>query len=403
MKKLSGIIGVVIFPILLCFSPMASAFDRTVKILVVDVPPFVDPGDEQDPGVAKITKNFAVNSSDKVILSNQYGTLNVRTWSKNEVRLDVMVYGSPDLDSRQLSEMVSVNAVKRDGAVLLETRLIGSKRKNGKKIRVQFQVYMPETNNLALSHQYGNVNIGDFRGSVVAKVQYGNFVAGDLKGEENDLSIRYGSTVIKSINKGKISQEYGSGLTIGTANTLSLSSGYAAVVINSISDKADITQRYGAGLTISTVGQLNLKAAYAKIQIGTIRVGAKLSHQYSDLTVGTANGVELFAQYSNVSVGRLTGDGKIQMQYNNLDIGDVSAGCQSLSMDCAYVKAYVKFNNSFNGTLEVSTANSSFKYGPRVFVKTEGENQNKRFIGRIGSGGNSKVRLASRYGSAVFN
>lgn len=403
MKKLTGIIGVVIFCILLSLSAMASAVESNVKMPVSGLSQMGEPGDDQDPGVAKVTKTFAVNSRDKVILNNQYGTLNVRTWNKNEVRLDVVVYGSPDLDALQLSEMVNVNAVKKDGAVLLETRLIGSKRKNGKKIRVQFQVYMPETNDLALSHQYGDVNIGDFRGSVVARVQYGNFVAGDLKGEDNDFSVRYGSTVIKSINKAKISQEYGSGLTIGTVNSLILNAGYAAVAINSILDRANITQRYGAGLTIGTVGQLDLKAAYAKVKIGTIKVGAKLSHQYSDLSVGMANGMELSAQYSNVSVGRLAGEGKLQMQYNNLDIADVAAECQSLSMDCAYVKTNIKFNNNYNGILDVSTANSSFRSGPRISLKTEGENQNKRYIGKIGSGGNSKVRMASRYGATLFN
>jgi len=403
MKKLIGVIGVIICVVALLCNSVVYASENSPFVQPYTAPHVGDPGDEQDPGIIKITKTFAVNGSDKVILNNQYGTLNVKTWNKNEVKLDVVVYGSPELDARQLSEMVNVNALKKDGAVLLETRVIGSKRKNGKKIRVEFQVYMPETNNLMLSHQYGNVNIGDFTGSVIARLQYGNFTAGELKGSNNDLSISYGSTVIKNISNAKISQEYGDGLTIGTVGALSLTASYAAVKINAITEKAIIKQEYGAGLSIGSVGQLNLTAAYANVQIGTIKAVGKISNQYSNLNIGLANELNLGAQYSNVKIGRLNGDTKLNIQYDDLTVDDVGAGCQSLSVECTYVKTAIKFNSNYTGSLDVLTSNSSLKYGPRVSVKVEENNQEKRYTGKIGAGGNAKVKLVSNYGSMLVN
>jgi dimeric dUTPase (all-alpha-NTP-PPase superfamily) len=403
MNRLMGIISIII-----CIAGfIGSQYIYAAKATLVSYTrtglPIGHEIDEPDPGLSKISKTFAVNASDKVILNNKYGTLTVRTWNKNEVKLDVIVYGSPELDARKLSEMVTVNAVKKEGVVILDTRLSESKRLNGKKIRVEFLVYMPETNSLTLSHQYGNVNIGDFTGSVVAGVQYGNFVAGDLKNNNNDLSISYGSTTIKSINKGKISQEYGNGLTIGTVGTLSLNASYAAVRINTIIEKASISQEYGAGLIIGTVGQLNLDAAYANVQIGTIKNHAKISNQYSNLKISVANALNLNAQYSNVKIGRLNGDGKLNIQYNSLNLDEVSTDCQSLIVDCAYVKTFIKFNSNYNGSLDASTSNSSLNCGPGILMKVEGDKQNRRYTGKIGAGGNAKVNLVSSYGSAVVN
>lgn len=403
MKKLTEIIGLIIIAILFISGQSAAAFESAGIAGRNGISRVVDPNNEQDPGIAKITRTFIVNSNDKVVLNNQYGALNVRTWDKNEVKLDVVVYGDPELDARQLLEMVSVNAVKKDGAVVLETRLIGSKRKNGKKIRVEFQVYMPEANNLELFHQYGNVNIGDFTGSIIARVQYGNFTAGNLKGSNNDLSIGYGSTIIKNISNAKISQEYGDGLTIGTVESLSLNAAYAAVKIGTITEKAIIKQQYGAGLVIGSVGQLNLAAAYANVQIGTIKASGKISNQYSNLNIGIANELNLTAQYSDVKIGRLNGETKMNIQYNNLNIEDVGPDCQSLTVECAYVKSAIKFNNSYNGNLDVSTSHSSFTYGSRISVRAEGDKQNKRYTGKIGIGGDSRVKLGSSYDSMTAN
>lgn len=402
MKRLSNLIGIVICIVVLVGSQSIYAAEAIWASHNAGLS-IEDEEVDQDPGQSKISKTFNVNALDKVILNNQYGTLNVKTWNKNEVRFDVNVYGSPELDARELAEMVMVNAIKKEGAVLLETRLTKGTRLKGKKIRVEFLVYMPETNSLKLSHQYGNVSIDDFVGSVVANVQYGNFVAGDLKNNSNELSISYGSTVIKNINKAKISQEYGSGLTVGTVGTLSLNAAYAAVKINAITEKASISQQYGAGLTIGTVGELDLNSAYARVQIATIKGGAKISHQYSNLSIGLANELNLNAQYSNVKVGRLNGDSKLNIQYNNLNIDDVSAGCQSLIVDCAYVNTVIKFNGNYNGSLAASTRYSSLQYGPGILVKVEEDKQTKRYTGKIGTGGNAKVNLVSNYGSTIFN
>ncbi|MNY26092.1 hypothetical protein D3C86_1599200 [compost metagenome] len=125
--------------------------------------------------------------------------------------------------------------------------------------------------------------------------------------------------------------------------------------------------------------------------------------EYSNLTIGTANILNTDAQYANVTVSKLKGDSKFTMRYNSLNIADVSNECRQLEIDCAYLKAVVNVNVNFNAVLEVNTSGSNFKYGPGISVKTEGTDTNKRYNGKIGAGGSSKVKVNSRYGAITIN
>jgi hypothetical protein len=357
----------------------------------------------------KVSKSFTVGRNDKVTVNNQYGALDIRTWEKNEVKIevDLKVYGDNTAEAQELLDLTNIKAVSAGGEVILDTKLAKGKVKTGKKwkaeIKGSYQVYMPATNSLNLSHQYGDVSIGDLSGALEANVQYGNLKLGNLKSNSNKIQVQYGRADINNINQAEITQQYGAGLTIGSVGTLKLNAAYAAVKIGSVTEKANIVQQYGPGLTIGSVHDLNLNASYAKVSIGNISGAANLVQRYSNLTIGTTADLITNAQYANVTISRLKGDAKFIMQYNNLNINDVTAECRKLEIDCTQLNATVNFSTNYNAVLEVNTSSANFKYGPAISVKTEGTGQNKRYTGKIGSGGNSKVTVNSKYGGVTLN
>lgn len=357
----------------------------------------------------KISKSFTVGSNDKVTINNRYGTLDIRTWNKNEVKIevDVKVYGDNTAEAQELLDLTNIKAVSAENEVILDTKLLEGKVKTGKKwkteVKTNYLIYMPMTNSLNLSHQYGNVSIGDLWGAVDASVQYGNIKAGNLKGPRNSIRMQYGSVNISNIDHADIVQQYGAGLTIGNVGTLKLNAAYAAVKIGAVTQKANIVQQYGPGLTIGSVGDLDLNAAYAKVSIGTISGAAKIVQRYSNFTVGTAGSLIANAQYANVTVSKLKGDGKFTMQYNRLSLNEVTADCRRLDIDCSYLTAVVNFGVNYNASVEVNTSNAGFKYGTGFALKTEGAGQNKHYTGKIGNGGDARVTVNSKNGNIVFN
>jgi hypothetical protein len=399
---------------------MQVAINNRQEVPVTVNLPIVVPGvrDGDEPVRSKtFTKSFAVNQSDKVSVINQYGTIQIKTWDRKEVKVDVDIkaYSNSDTESQALLNQVSIDADKEGDQVILTTRMgkgtggnWGSGNRNGKKwrreVKINYVVYMPATLALTMAQSYGNISVPELSGAVSVRLQYGDFSAISLNSTNNYINVQYGKTSIQTLNKGVIKQQYGPGLTIGIAGTLDLDAQYAAVNINTIKGSAIIKQQYGSGLVLGIVENLDIKAQYADVTVNTVRGNAKIDQQYSNLNIGTVLTLNLNAEYTSATIGTLRGNAKIDMQYNRLSIGEVTNGCRALTLEGSYLNSTINFNDNFNADFDVNISYAPFKYGERVSAKINGEkNSNtKKYAGSIGNGGGAVVKINSSYGSVTF-
>jgi hypothetical protein len=364
------------------------------------------------------SKGFAVDQSDKIVLSNLYGSIQIKVWDRKEIQVDVDIkaYGNTDQDAQKLLDEVSIEASKSGDQVSYRTRMDqeqrnwGSGSRNGKKwrreVRINYIVSMPAANALTLSQNYGSVTMGDLSGALYAKVQYGNFNAQNLSNTNNYVSVQYGNCNIQSLNGAVIKQQYGSAVTIGTVNTLDLNAQYAGVKITTIKGNANIKQQYGSGVTIGSVDNLNLNAQYANINVSTIKGNANIDQQYNNLSIGSVGKLNLKSQYTSVTVGALNGDGNFDMEYNKLSIAEISNACKALNVDGQYVGISLGFSNNYNADLDVHTNYASFKYADRVTARllndTKDYSSSKDYSGKIGNGSGATVKIKSDYGSVTI-
>jgi hypothetical protein len=364
------------------------------------------------------SKGFAVDQSDKIVLSNLYGSIQIKVWDRKEIQVDVDIkaYGNTDQDAQKLLDEVSIEASKSGDQVSYRTRMDqeqrnwGSGSRNGKKwrreVRINYIVSMPAANALTLSQNYGSVTMGDLSGALYAKVQYGNFNAQNLSNTNNYVSVQYGNCNIQNLNGAVIKQQYGSAVTIGTVNTLDLNAQYAGVKITTIKGNANIKQQYGSGVTIGSVDNLNLNAQYANINVSTIKGNANIDQQYNNLSIGSVGKLNLKSQYTSVTVGALNGDGNFDMEYNKLSIAEISNACKALNVDGQYVGISLGFSNNYNADLDVHTNYASFKYADRVTARllndTKDYSSSKDYSGKIGNGSGATVKIKSDYGSVTI-
>ncbi|TKC13269.1 hypothetical protein FA048_02485 [Pedobacter polaris] len=330
------------------------------------------------------TKAFSIDKSDKINLSNQFGSITIKTWDKNEIKVDadIKAYAKTEDEAQKLLDDVSINATKSGDLVSYKTEMgerngnWGSSMKNGKtiwrrEVKVHYTVYMPAGNSLTASQQYGNILIGDFSGPTSIKVQYGNFTAGELNNVNNYVNVQYGAANIKEANTLKVKHQYGSGVTIGTVGTLDIDVQYAAVNVTTIKGSAVVKHQYGRGITIGSVGNLSANAQYSTVKVGTLRGNLTSKQQYGKLIVDEVEGsknIEVDAQYTDVDLGL----------------------------------------GGYNGDLDVETSYGNFKYGSNVSVKREGGDderrysQNKKYTGQVGKGGTARISVNTQYGSVTF-
>jgi len=363
------------------------------------------------------TKSFSVDNSDKVNLNNQYGSIIIKNWDKKEVRVDIDIkaYSNSDSDAQKLIDDVNIDANKSGDMVSIKTNLgnrngrWGRSVRNGvttwrREVKINYVVYMPSVNPLTVLQQYGNVELGNFSGPTSLKVQYGNLVAGNLSNANNYINVQYGKCDVQDLNAAVVKHEYNGPVTIGSVGTLELDAQYVGVNINTIRKSADIKIQYGKGLTVGTIGgNLLLNAEYAKVNINTVKGNTVVKQAYGDLNIASAGKIAVNAEYSNVTLGTLNGDGNINMDYNRLTVNEITPACKNFSFGGEYVTVGLGFADRFNGNFNLSTSYAGFKYGANVTSNlVSKDDENKKYSGKIGSGGVANVNIKTGYGSVTF-
>ena len=302
--------------------------------------------------VKTFSKSFSLDKNDKVNLSNQYGSITIKTWDKNEIKVDadIKAYANNDEEAQKLLDDASINATKNGDLVSFKTIINdhsssgwgywGSGNKNGKKwrreVKVYITVYMPSSNSLTVSQSYGNIMMDNFSGPTSLKVQYGNLTVGNLTNNNNYIVVGYGRAVAKDI------------------------------------DQAKIKLQYGSGLTINSIGNLDLDAGY-----------------------------------TNVNIAALNGNVTSKIEYGKLNINEIGNACKSVDVKADYTSVNLGFNTNYNGEFNVATNYGGFKYGSNVTAKKQDDgdrsySSSKKYAGQIGKGGVAKISIITEYGSVTF-
>jgi hypothetical protein len=240
--------------------------------------------DNSEQGLSKtFSRTFPASQADKIAVNNQFGSITIKTWDRREVKADVNItaYSSDGDDTKELLDGVSIDASKQGDQISFKTRIAsndgnwGSGTRRGKKwrreVKVAYVVYVPSTNALTLLQQYGNVDMPAFAGPVVAKVQYGNFTAQKLNNSNNTINVQYGDMNIQELNNGTLKQQYGKGITLGSANNIKLNAQYSNVSIERLTGDAIMSVQYNkVHITEVTEGAkvLNISAQYAGVDLG---------------------------------------------------------------------------------------------------------------------------------------
>jgi uncharacterized alkaline shock family protein YloU len=232
------------------------------------------------------TQSYAVDGNDKLQIDNRYGKINVNTWARNEVKVDVEIkaYSLEDNDAQKLLDQTSVLARKDGNGVNFSTNIDqgsnswwGSSTNNGKitklcKVIINYTVYMPAKNPLTITNRYGSISLPDLSGKLTINNSYGGLLAKDLTNIDNNIVVRYGDANIGSLKGSNLNVSYGS-LALESADKLTANISYSTAKIGKLTTSGDINLRYGNGLAINELGRqlktLNVNSSYAPVKVGS--------------------------------------------------------------------------------------------------------------------------------------
>ena len=160
-----------------------------------------------------ITQSYNVSASDKLSLQNQFGKLVIKTWTRNEVKVDVKIEVSSNVQERaqEMFDNIDVKHGKDGNTVYFKTIMDKNKdkdkdeRREGKNysntIEIDYEVSMPASLALKVKHQFGDLTMPDLTGEVDIEQQFGDLTAGKLS-KPGDIEVRFGSAEIEGVNGG---------------------------------------------------------------------------------------------------------------------------------------------------------------------------------------------------------
>lgn len=285
---------------------------------------------EDDPMVEKrkvYSKSYSISGTDKISINNQFGQVTINAWNNNEVKVDVTVIAKSATDDRsqEILDRISIEESKNQEGVSFKTSMKNDHTKwNDKKtykddkMEINYQVYMPVSNPLTLSNQFGPTIVPDMKGLVDITSKFGNLTTGKLSNVKK-IDIEFGTANIESISNGsllvKFSRaivnkldgsvdavfEHSSGIKLGVENStkeLRVTSAFSTLYV-------DINKNLGATFDINTsFGELSNKTDF-DIKEGVKSESKKpnFNHSYSGKSGNGSTAMKISCSFSQITLG----------------------------------------------------------------------------------------------------
>lgn len=320
-----------------------------------------------------VKKVFAVNADAKVALNNKYGNLNITTWDKNSVEIEVTITIQGD-DLEDVEDTFStINIAFNASASLVEAKTIISNKKSswswfGKSksinYKINYVVKMPRSNSVDLNNDYGNIYLDNLEGRAVINCDYGKVAIGNLFARDNDINLDYSpSSTIHYIKSGNVNIDY-SKLNIEASEQIKINSDYSSTKLEK-TGSVHFNCDYGS-ISIEEADNINGNSDYVSMRFGTVKKNLTIETDYGSITV------------KNLAKG-----------FENVDINGEYAG----------IRINVDPDAVFDFIIDLEYAGFSRDDDKIELFKSISKSTKKYYEGKFGKGNtNSKLKITSQYG-----
>jgi hypothetical protein len=185
-----------------------------------------------------LSREFPVSRESTLEIENKYGTIQVVSWEKDLVQIDVEIRISESSESKlkKLKDDISIDFAGTKSYIIArskfksESKRLASELKSvshtltgsNKNVEINYTVSMPAYMDLVLTNKFGDIYMDDHSGEIEINLSNGAIKANRLGGNAN-ISLSFANGIINSLGSSTLSLSY-SDLTLGDAGRLDLTS-----------------------------------------------------------------------------------------------------------------------------------------------------------------------------------
>jgi len=195
-----------------------------------------------------VSRSFPATLETTLEVRNKYGKIQVETWEKDSVAVDVDIYLTESSSSklRKLKEDVLIDFTgtktyiiaktvieSESGRLASEIKSIGNTISGtNKKVEINYMVYVPAHMDVVLTNKFGDIYIDDLEGQVDIELSNGVLKANSLTGNSS-ISLSFANGMIKSLGSSAMKLSY-SDLTLNEVGQLDLESKSSKLNVDSV-------------------------------------------------------------------------------------------------------------------------------------------------------------------------
>ncbi len=320
----------------------------------------------------KISEKYNVSSSDKLDISNKYGKVDIYTWDKNEITVEITMKAWASSASRAKEELdrITIKYGKSGNFITFETQIAGNNVNinDNRGFEINYVVNMPKSNALKLYNKYGATFLDNFSGELDLSARYGKLRTNRLTGVSKNIEVAYGGIDSEEIEKGRLKASY-------------------------------------SDCKIRTGGNLEVDNAYGKLafdRVGTLQADIRYGELRVEETAGAIRGK---MGYSGLRIKQLTKSFAMEAKYGgDFNIEKIARGFEKIEIEGSYTSLDLTFDAGNTFDFEVNTSYGDFRNGlsDAQISKQIETNNSKEFEGYVGKKGGAKVTVSTRYGSVRF-
>lgn len=334
-----------------------------------------------------IKKEFDIARDGTTSITNKYGKVEVKTWDRNRVKIDVtiVVKASSESNAQEVFDRISVDFSNGSTYVKAVTEIEPQRKSiwnwggsSKSDYRINYEVYLPEENSLELDHKYGDAYVAALRGEGDIRIKYGNLRA---DGFDRDASIYlgYGSGTIERVSDMKAEVSYGK-IFCKEARDVSLMTKYSKI-------------------NIEEAGEVRSESKYDGYELGAIRSLVN-EGKYDNIRIEKVDEVEIEARYTDLRLGELTRRLDLEMQYGGASIEELSRNFEEVSIEGSYTSFKIGVEGGGAFRMDAETNYAGIGYPSDMTVTYEYEKGSDHAVrGYVGSeNASANIRARLNYG-----
>lgn len=334
-----------------------------------------------------IRKEFPISPNGTTYLSNKYGKVDVKTWDQNRVKVtvNIIVKANSESAAKDVFDRISIQFSNGTDYVKAETSIeptrgwswnwLGSDKSD---YSINYEVYLPASNNLEVTHRYGDMYVASMKGRVKLDVKYVNFKVEGM-GENSSMLFGYGNGTV--LRAGNLSTDVSySKLTVEEAGNLNILSKYTQV-------------------NVSKANDLTATSKYDTYNLGQIQ-NLKNTGAYDNFKIAAANSIDISSKYTQVKAEKVVRYVNCDFAYGNVEV-KMAEGFSKANCTGSYTNYKIGVPEAAGFALDASTTYAGCSYPEDLDVEYLVEKNNSKTIkGKAGKGGAAAIMIRLNYGGA---